>query len=225
MVRLAGLVDRAHLAPRALLIALILPIALLSPPQVMANHVHCLVNPYSTSSTTGVNPPTPVNYPSIGVNFFEVGFVIPAPPPSGTPNCLYEISDATQISVTYTLTSTSPGGMSWTTTQVFPYGSGTSNTLSFTGPTNLGGTGSGTLVLDIPPHQSPGAMEFQAPTTLYVELLNPILAGQSFTITGVSGTVTGHHYYLTPEPSTLLMLGSGFLGICGSIRRRQRRSD
>jgi hypothetical protein len=165
-----------------------------------AAHVHCAVIPWS-APVIGTLPTVPTDYggTDAGLTFFRVFISVPAPPIQG-PGCGYEISDVTSISVTLTLTG---GPITWDhfelSAQAAP------NNVTFPGGGAFGGTGTGTIIETLPPHQSPGAYEFTASTTLSFTFFAASAIPAGITITGASGTASGSHYFV-PEPGSFALI-------------------
>lgn len=194
------------------------------PAAAQAAHTHCLELDWSTTATA-TNPPVPADYRpggnSANLGFFAFVFQLPAAPPSGDPDCIYEISDITEITLSFTVQN---GPMVWQTLRVGldptdPKDPGR----DINGPFNLAGIGFGTLIQTFPAHDAPGAYELDLSKKFVnfpVSLRMRVPPNDAFVITAASGEIKGHHYYVVPEPSTILMGAMG-VGIT-ALRRRPR---
>jgi hypothetical protein len=179
-------------------------------------HDHCHITIWSAASTTTI-PGLPAQL--VQGDNLVIGFTIPPPPPAPDPDCFYEISDLTFITISLTpamnLTFQSgvvlgPGGLSG---PLAPGG------LTFTG---------GSADFEFPPHQEAGALEGMVGAGGSALTIGLIGIGQAINVTAVSAEISGHHYYVTviPEPSTLVLLFAGALGLLAcKIRSRSRFPD
>lgn len=177
-----------------------------------------------SATSTSTSPAVPARYPPGGgtVADFQMIFELPTPPPSSIPTCTYAVSDLTNISLTFTTTNLAGGigGMQWATLQV---GNAVlQNNPNYNGPINFagpfiigGGTGIGTLSKVLSPDQ----LDIGLPTNNFIlDLLTPL---NNFVITSFSGTLSGHHYYVEPEPMSLALLASG---LCALVLIRRKRT-
>jgi hypothetical protein len=176
-----------------------------------AQHPHCLTAPYSIGNISLLPVTLPRTFgnttPNQSLSFV---FDMPAPPP-GTPTCRYEISDITLVALRLT---TSPAAQ-------FGKLQMRDVDLPGTGPVG-GGTGAGTVIYTIPPHQTVGSFEIALPRAGFPILLTQPVG--TFTITQASATIDGTHYFrLVPEPSALALAATGTLLLGGAVLRRRGR--
>lgn len=176
-------------------------------------HDHCHITLWSAAATSSI-PPLPAQLDR-GDNFV-IGFTISAPPPAPLPDCSYEISDLTFITISFTpaidLTFASgvvlgPGGMS---------GLLAPGQLTFTG---------GTADFEFPPHQEAGALEGVVASKGSSLTIGLIGIGQAANLTSVFAGLSGHHYYIVPEPVTSKLLLSGALGLLACRIYSKSRSE
>jgi hypothetical protein len=193
---------------------------------------------------SGPNNPNPVG----SIQDISNGFISAA---SGAPNTLmfgeWVLSGSTPTSVGYELGSTAfgtdlnTGGIGGLITQTtgtggnttlletngFGYGvwettasisslamtSGNEYWLSLSNATDSGGTNSGAWDIPNTGLGGPATCNFRQSGTNFG---NCGLGGESFTLTGTGGGTT-------PEPSSIMLFGSGILGLAGVLRRKLNR--
>jgi len=184
-----------------------------------AGHLHCDQKAYS------VSPPVTASgvYPVTGSpnSLFTLDFQVPAAPASSIPDCGYEISDLTFISITLTMSTTNAAGFGFNVFVGTPHPSGFVNTKKSFGVSNFAGTGTGTWIQTLNPHEF-GDFEFTAPQTIRIAWES---GGADTLIASGTGTISGSHYYTTPEPATALLVLSGLLMAMKPLFGRQRRNS
>lgn len=175
-----------------------------------AAHMHCDTQPWTvTTPLTGTTP---------GGNFF-VDFGVPAPPASSVGGCSYEISDLTFVQMSLTVTfSPSITSNIWigfpaiNPNPDFP----TTGNLLFN-VTQFGGSGTGTWIQALTPHDpGPGQLEFSAPQTIRV-----LWETSSVSLINGSAIASGTHYYVVPEPTTVMLT---FAPLLLAVARAFKRS-
>jgi hypothetical protein len=193
---------------------LILLYLCLSSQLVMAAHPHCNIISWGSITSSSTVPAVPADYRSGGnyefLNAFQFTPIINAvPPPSGHSNCVYELTDITQIDITFTFT----GTMTW-------------DKINFGGvivdPVEPISFVSGVAVsYQFEPHQSntavPGPIEGINPYngTFPITFFGD---NNGFNITAASISLRGNHYYI-PEPNTVFLLGTGLALLAGARRK------
>lgn len=187
-------------------------------------HEHCERRPWgpiTLTPTPSAAYPIPFPTPSgAAINFALDNFRIPEPlpAPSMMPNCQYETSDITYISVTMVLSAGSAVtfgsviGASATTLNIAPSNAAP---YRFTPATP-------TIVFTFSPH------ELSESGVLHVAFPNPAVslsfgngtspAGQTGTIEGITIELRGNHYFV-PAPGAAALL---FMGAAVAARRRRR---
>lgn len=194
-----------------------------------AAHTHCDRIIYSTNQT-GSNPDFfPADYRPGGnaelLDFFQFLFEPPAPPPlSQVPDCIYELSDITSITINFVFT----GTMIWD--DRVNIGKDAPNQVIYPiSPGSLTFTSGEPTVLVLDPHQTdttrPGPFEdiFPYPGGPISKILPVTLRGgnNGFEITSASARIIGSHYYLPHVPGPLPLFGVG--AAFGFSRRLRKR--
>jgi hypothetical protein len=179
-------------------------LAVLLPSTLAAQHPHCRTVPYSVGNLSQIPRTFPHDYPRLPLTDPLIFlFNLPAPPP-GSPTCRYEISDITVITMSFTTV----GQAEFRGNRIGDNVPGPNAPLPHTGLIG-GGTGSGTVIFTLPPHQMPGAFELPLPHP--PDFPVGLTSFGEFRITAASATIDGTHYFRpVPEPTTAaLVAGDG----------------
>ena len=167
-------------------------------------HMHCDIKTWGPISSSATNPTVPADYRKGGnsdlLNTFQfLPILNSVPSPSGISNCIYELSDITQIDISFTFI----GTMTWDRIVFGAAGGGGPVTIDPVDPISFL---SNTIVsYQFEPHLGdalniPGPIERKMPGGLF-----PVTFfgdNNGFSVTAASIRLSGHHYYV-PEPSTL----------------------
>lgn len=154
---------------------------------------------------------------------------------SNAPNASYQElwmtgGDSYTESITFSQAVTDPTMAFWSlggpgTTATFDFADGQNFSIQACGPSNLGGTCISQSGQVLSGRESSGTIQF-AGTYTSLSFTTPVSEHWfDFTVGAADiATVTPPPVSATPEPSSLALLGTGFAGIIGILRRRIRRA-
>lgn len=203
-------------------------------------HSHCDIKTWALTTPSPTNPPStifPVDYRPGGTDQFLSLFTFNpvlniVPPPSSIPDCFYEISDITRISITFTF----EGTMTWQRLCIggivclrpgdpaFDPRLPIDDILIVTPLTFTSGV---TRNFRFEPHLGIDPIELRLPRSGGSPAGTfPISFGidnNAFSITSATISLSGSHYYI-PEPGTLLLVLAAVTGLLHAKARRGKKS-